>query len=42
MKLRELLRDVDYELIQGNLDIEINDIAYDSRKVKSGCVFVAM
>ena len=31
MKLRELLRDGDYELIQGNLDIEIYDIAYDSR-----------
>lgn len=42
MKLRELLKDVQYELVQGNLEIEINDIAYDSRKVKEGILFVAM
>ena len=42
MKLRELLKDVDYELIQGELDIEVSDIAYDSRKVKPGVLFVAM
>ena len=42
MKLRELLKDVEYKLIQGNLDIEINDIFYDSRKAKSDSVFVAM
>ena len=42
MKLRELLKDVDYKLIQGNLDIEVNDIAYDSRKVEKDTVFVAL
>lgn len=42
MKLRELLKDVEYKLIQGNLDIEVNDIAYDSRKVKDGVLFVAL
>ena len=30
MKLRELLKDVEYKLIQGNLDIDVKDIAYDS------------
>lgn len=42
MKLRELLKDVDYQLVQGNLDLEIEDIAYDSRKVHEGVAFVAM
>ena len=42
MKLRELLKDVDYKFIQGNLDMEILDIAYDSRKTREGVAFVAM
>ena len=42
MRLRELLKDVEYKLIQGNLDIEVNDIAYDSRKVEKDTVFVAL
>ena len=27
MKLRELLKDVSYELVQGNLEIEVDDIS---------------
>ena len=42
MKLRELLKDVEFEFIQGDLNLEINDIAYDSRKVVLGTAFVAM
>ena len=42
MKLRELLKDVSYELVQGDLDIEISDIAYDSRKVNESTAFVAL
>lgn len=42
MKLREILKDVDYKLVQGDLELEIKDIAYDSRKVESGILFVAM
>ena len=42
MKLRELLKDINYELVQGNLELDIKDIAYDSRKVKNGTLFVAM
>ena len=42
MKLRELLKDVSYELVQGNLDVEIIDIAYDSRKVNDKVAFVAL
>ena len=42
MKLRELLKDVSYELVQGDLDIEISDINYDSRKVNESTAFVAL
>ena len=34
MKLKQVLADVKYELIQGSLEKEVADIAYDSRKVK--------
>ncbi|MCI6266536.1 MAG: UDP-N-acetylmuramoyl-L-alanyl-D-glutamate--2,6-diaminopimelate ligase [Erysipelotrichaceae bacterium] len=42
MRLMELLKDVDYKLIQGNLDLEIKDIAYDSRKISDKMAFVAL
>ena len=42
MILRDLLKDVEYKLVQGDLEVEVNDIAYDSRKVKDGVAFVAM
>ena len=42
MRLRELLKDVEYKLVQGDLELEISDIAYDSRKVVSDTAFVAM
>lgn len=42
MKLRELLKDVSYELIQGDLEIEVSDIAYDSRKANRDTAFVAL
>ena len=31
MKLRELLKGIDYEIVQGNIDLEINNVEYDSR-----------
>lgn len=42
MKLKELLKDVTYKLVQGSLELEIEDLAYDSRKVHEGVAFVAM
>ena len=40
--LSELLEDVSYELLQGDLSVEITDVAYDSRKVTGGFLFVAI
>lgn len=42
MRLRDLLEGMEYRVIQGDIDVEIKDIAYDSRNVKSGFLFVAM
>ena len=39
MKLSDLLEDLQYEVLQGNTDVEITDIQNDSRKVESGNLF---
>ncbi|MFV0343297.1 MAG: UDP-N-acetylmuramoyl-L-alanyl-D-glutamate--2,6-diaminopimelate ligase [Anaerocolumna sp.] len=42
MKLSKLLERSEYILKQGNTDIEITDLVYDSRKVTKGSVFVCI
>lgn len=42
MKLREWLKELKYELLQGNLDEEVNEVVYDSRKAAEQSVFVCM
>lgn len=42
MKLQKLLEKMDYELLQGSLETEVADLAYDSRKIKPGMLFVAI
>lgn len=42
MKLEKLLEKIDYELVNGSLDTEVNNIYYDSRKVKEGSLFYCM
>ncbi len=42
MKLSQILNNIDYSLICGNLDADITDICYDSRKASLGKIFVAM
>lgn len=42
MKLRQLLEKMEYELVQGSLDTEVSDIAYDSRKIQPGMLFMAI
>ncbi|MBP5281369.1 MAG: UDP-N-acetylmuramyl-tripeptide synthetase, partial [Lachnospiraceae bacterium] len=42
MKLRDLLKDMEYECLQGSLEQEIGALVYDSRKVEAGCVFVCL
>lgn len=42
MKLKEMLKNMDYEIIKGNDDIDINKIEYDSRKIGEGDLFVCI
>jgi UDP-N-acetylmuramoyl-L-alanyl-D-glutamate--2,6-diaminopimelate ligase len=42
MKLEALLKNVATTSVEGSLDREVTALAYDSRKVKQGAVFVAM
>ena len=42
MKLTTLLERLEYEVIQGNEDIEITELVNDSRKVVDGSVFVCI
>ncbi|MBQ3929269.1 MAG: UDP-N-acetylmuramoyl-L-alanyl-D-glutamate--2,6-diaminopimelate ligase [Clostridia bacterium] len=42
MKLEKLLTRLNYTVIQGEIDIEISDVIYDSRKACPKCVFVCL
>ncbi len=42
MKLTELLAEVSYTCIQGSLEREITELAYDSRKAVEGSIFVCI
>lgn len=40
--LSEILKDTGAVLVQGDTNISVNQIAFDSRKVQSGCAFIAV
>jgi len=42
MKLRKIMENINFDLIRGNIDIDIMGIQYDSRKIKEGDVFFAV
>jgi UDP-N-acetylmuramoyl-L-alanyl-D-glutamate--2,6-diaminopimelate ligase len=42
MKLINLLEQMDYTHVQGDLQLDITNLVYDSRKVKEGSVFVCI
>lgn len=42
MKLSEVVRGIDIIDRYGNMEVDINDIVYDSRKVSPGCIFVCV
>lgn len=42
MKLEKWLTELSYELLQGNLSEEVDEVVYDSRKAEKGTVFVCM
>ena len=42
MKLREVIKGIECSILSGNPDVEISGIAYDSRKVRAGFIFVCI
>ena len=42
MKLKELMQDITVLKTNADMDTEITDVVYDSRKVKPGSLFVAI
>lgn len=42
MKCEDLLRGLSYECIRGNIDREIKEVVYDSRKLSRGCLFICI
>ena len=42
MLLKNLIEGLDIVSVKGNIDVEISSIAYDSRKVKTGALFVCI
>ncbi len=42
MKLKNLLSQCEYTVLSGDLDKDIVDVIYDSRKVTKGCAFVCL
>ena len=42
MLLKELMKRFDYSCLQGETDLPVTELVYDSRKVTSGCVFVCI
>ncbi|MCY6370357.1 UDP-N-acetylmuramoyl-L-alanyl-D-glutamate--2,6-diaminopimelate ligase [Clostridium ganghwense] len=42
MKLREILKGLNYEIIKGEESVEINKIEYDSRKIEKGDIFICI
>lgn len=42
MKLTDLLKGLDYICVQGNVDLDVEKVVYDSRKVSRDCLFICI
>lgn len=42
MRIKEWLGELEYRLQQGNLDTEVDEVVYDSRKARPGAVFICI
>ena len=39
MDLKDILKDVDFEILQGNLNVSVNKLAYNSKLIEEGDIF---
>lgn len=42
MKLSEMLQGLEYSIVQGNIDLDVKEVQYDSRKVKKEDLFICI
>ncbi|SNX52793.1 UDP-N-acetylmuramoyl-L-alanyl-D-glutamate--2,6-diaminopimelate ligase [Thermoanaerobacterium sp. RBIITD] len=42
MRLADVMKDIDYNIVKGDINVEIKGICYDSRNSKDGSMFVAI
>lgn len=42
MKCEDLLKGISYECIRGNLNREVKEVVYDSRKISKDCLFICI
>ena len=42
MKIEDLLKGLNYTMLSGDKDVEVNNLQYDSRKIKTGDMFFAI
>ena len=42
MKLVDLLKEIEYQCVQGSTDVAIEQVVYDSRKVSESCLFICI
>ena len=42
MKIKQLLNELQYDVLAGNIETEMTTLVYDSRKVEAGSVFVCI
>ncbi len=42
IELRKLLDKLEYECIQGSMDVQVTEVVYDSRKCSENCLFVCI
>ncbi len=42
IKLKQLLEGIEYEQIQGDRELEITSVEFDSRKIQEGCLFLCI
>jgi UDP-N-acetylmuramoyl-L-alanyl-D-glutamate--2,6-diaminopimelate ligase len=42
MELKELLMGINYNILSGNINMEVNKIEYDSRKISDGDIFICI
>lgn len=42
MRIYELLKGIDYEIVQGNMDTEIDNISWDTRRLKEKSLFICV